>query len=55
MANLFENNSYFENILGEIKKRRFVRNKKARDEHRREKMIEQEENKKLGKCNELYK
>ncbi|KAG8183065.1 hypothetical protein JTE90_010892 [Oedothorax gibbosus] len=33
----------------EIKKRRFVRNRKARDERRREKMIEQEENKKLGK------
>ena len=38
-------------ILGEINKRKHFRNRKARDERRREKFIEMEENKKLGKCN----
>lgn len=37
-------------IVGEINKRKQYRNRKARDERRREKFIEVEENKKLGKC-----
>lgn len=44
----------FDFVLGEINKRKHFRNRKARDERRRERFIEMEENKKLGKCNEFF-
>lgn len=41
-------------FLGDIEKRRRMRQKKMRDDKRRSRKIEMEENEKMGKCKNYY-